>query len=85
MSDLFFDVVGTVGVALGLSAYFLLQAGKLRSEQLLYSLMNLAGATLIGISLLNKWNFAAFVLEAAWALISIYGIFQWYRRRRTRS
>ena len=80
-NDLLFDAIGAVGVVVGLSAYFLLQAEKIRADELRYSLLNLVGASLIAISLLWRWNFAAFLLEAAWILISIYGIVKWYQRR----
>lgn len=80
--DLWFDVIGTIGVIIGLSVYFLLQAEKLRADQFLFPSLNLVAATLIAISLLWRWNFAAFMLEAAWMLISIYGIARIWRKRR---
>ncbi len=81
-AGLFFDIIGTFGAICFLAAYFLLQTGRLRVEQLAYPLTNLIGAILIGISLLWHWNFAAFMLEAAWALISIYGIWKYLKTRR---
>jgi uncharacterized membrane protein len=68
------DIVGNVGVVCFLVAYFLLQKGTLLHNQLSYLLLNLAGALMLIFSLLINWNLSAFLLEAAWALISIYGI-----------
>lgn len=74
--DLLADIVGNVGVVCFLTAYFLLQKGRLSHTGIAYLGLNLAGAVLLMISLSIKWNLAAFLLEAAWALISIYGIFK---------
>lgn len=68
------DILGTVGVAVIIVAYFLLQTGRLRSEQLAYSVMNGVGAVLILISLYYAFNFPSFVVEFFWLLISLYGI-----------
>lgn len=73
---LFTDLIGHVGVASFLIAYYLLQKGRLTYSSLEYLGMNLAGAILVMISLLYNWNGPAFVLEAAWAIISIYGIYR---------
>ncbi|MEK6747202.1 MAG: hypothetical protein AABY33_09270 [Pseudomonadota bacterium] len=66
--------VGNIGVVCFLLAYFLLQKGALLHTQLSYLLLNLAGALLLMFSLWINWNLSAFLLEVAWALISIYGI-----------
>ncbi len=68
------DIIGTVGVAVIIIAYFLLQTGRLRSEHLAYSVMNGFGAVLILISLYYAFNFPSFVVEFFWLLISLYGI-----------
>ena len=39
-----FDIVGSVGVAIIILTYVLLQTGKIKSEQLIYSLLNAAGS-----------------------------------------
>ncbi len=68
------DVIGNIGVICFLLAYFLLQRGVVLHSQLSYLLLNLAGSLMLIFSLLINWNLSAFLLEAAWALISIYGI-----------
>jgi len=47
VSFAWYDILGTVGVAVIVAAYFLLQTGRLRSGQLAYSVMNGVGAVLI--------------------------------------
>lgn len=68
-------IVGLVGMIVTLLAYFLLQARKLHGNGLIYQLMNAVGALGVTLSLLfGTFNLAAFLLEAAWFVISIYGI-----------
>lgn len=74
---------GLVGVALVLLAFFLLQARKLNGNGTIYQLMNGLGALGVLLSLVfGQFNLSAFLLEAAWLLISIYGIVFGFRRRR---
>lgn len=79
-----YDILGTVGVAVIVLAYFLLQAGRLRSDQLAYSVMNGVGAVLILISLYYDFNFPSLVVEFFWLLISLYGIARYIVQKRDR-
>jgi multidrug transporter EmrE-like cation transporter len=81
MSFAWYDILGTVGVAVIVVAYFLLQTGRMRSEQLAYSVMNGVGAVLILISLYYDFNFPSLVVEFFWLLISLYGIARYFRRK----
>ncbi len=72
--ELLADIIGNMGVFCFLLAYFLLQKGVILHTQLNYLLLNLVGSLLLIFSLLVNWNLSAFLLEAAWALISIGGI-----------
>ena len=76
-----FDLVGSIGVAVIILTYVLLQTGKIRSEQLIYSILNGLGAGLIALSLLYSFNFAAFVVEILWVLISIYGMAKYFLKK----
>jgi len=74
MTYAWYDILGTLGVAVIILAYILLQIERLRSDQLMYSLMNAVGATLILISLYYDFNFPSFVVEFFWLIISLFGI-----------
>jgi len=76
------DAAGLLGVATILLAYLLLQIGRLRGDALSYQLMNAFGAFALLISLLYAFNLSAFVMEAAWLVVSIYGIARGRRRSR---
>jgi hypothetical protein len=72
-----YDIIGTLGVAVIVVTYFLLQVGHVKSEQLIYSLLNGVGAALILISLYYDFNLPSVVVEAFWLVISIFGIIRY--------
>jgi hypothetical protein len=69
-----FDVIGNVGVLLMVIAYLLLQLEKMSSSGISYLLLNTVGAVFVIISLLFRFNLSAFLMEAFWLLISLYGL-----------
>ena len=77
-----YDWLGMLGVALLLLAYFLLQIEKILPTDLSYSVLNLLGSGMIAYSLIEEWNLSAFVIEIFWFLISVYGIFRFYSRKK---
>ena len=77
-----FDLAGFIGVLLIVVAYLLLQLDKLPSSSPRYSLLNAAGAALIMVSLVFKFNLSAFIVEAFWFLISWMGLLRSLRGRK---
>ncbi|HAF14263.1 MAG TPA: hypothetical protein DCK93_13380 [Blastocatellia bacterium] len=55
-------------------AYLLLQLERLSSSAVSYLLLNAAGAVLVIISLMLRFNLSAFLMEAFWLVISLYGL-----------
>ena len=68
------DLLGTIGVLLMVVAYLLLQLEKMSSLGVSYLSLNAVGSTLVIISLMFRFNFSAFLMEAFWLLISLYGL-----------
>jgi hypothetical protein len=68
------DWTGSIGVSILLIAFLLNLSGRLKKEQLIYLLMNLAGAGLACYAsiLLNYLPFI--ILEGCWTLVSIAGV-----------
>jgi len=75
------DFLGNIGVLILMVAYLMLQLNRLSSSGLLYSLLNLLGATLIIVSLVADFNLSAFVMEVFWVLISLVGIIRHFSLR----
>lgn len=67
------DVIGVIGVALTLIAYFCSTFNKITPNGRLFFLLNAVGAVLtcLGSFLIGYWPF--FVLEATWAVVSFIG------------
>ena len=68
------DVAGLLGAALILLAFALVQARRLDPHKAAALLMNLFGPGLVMVSLAWRFNLAAFLLEAAWALVALWGL-----------
>jgi hypothetical protein len=72
-----YDIIGTIGVGVIVVTYFLLQLGRIKSDALIYSLLNGVGAALILISLYYDFNLPSVVVEAFWLVISVFGIIRY--------
>lgn len=68
------DIVGVAGVLLILAAYAGGIVGKLHPQQALSLLANLAGASMILLSLWHDFNLSAALMEATWALFALGGL-----------
>ena len=79
------DLVGIIGVVIIVVAYLLLQLERLKSTDLIYSVMNAVGASLIVASLLVGFNLSALLMEVFWVLISFIGIGRHLRLKTIRS
>lgn len=77
------DFIGNIGVAILVCSYAGLQFGKLDAKGFWYSFNNLLVAILLGINLYFKPNLSSIIIEVFWALISIYGLVQWYKSRQS--
>lgn len=77
-----YDLLGSIGAALIVWAYWALQTERLKASTPLYSIVNAAGSALILLSLCFDFNFSAFLIELFWLLISLRG---WHKNRRAKS
>lgn len=79
-----YDLIGFVGAAVVVVAYFANQQRWLSSEDWRFPAANLLGASLILVSLWFEWNFPSVVIEIFWALISLWGVVRSIADRRAR-
>jgi hypothetical protein len=79
------DVVGNIGVVILMVTYLLLQLNRIRSDDLMYSLLNAVGASFIIVSLLVNFNLSALLMEVFWVLISFVGVYRYIRLKTLRS
>ena len=75
-----YTACGIAGAGCYIAAYFATLQGWLNAGGWRFPAINLLGAGLVLISLVDAWNLPSVILEAFWALISVYGL---VRRRRS--
>jgi hypothetical protein len=68
--------IGLLGVTFILVCYYFLSTGKWKSEMMRYQILNFTGSWLILFSIFFHWNLASFIIEIAWIIISIIGIYK---------
>ena len=76
------DILGTIGVAFIVAMYFMMQLGKINAERPAFSALNALGAVFILISLTSEFNLSAALMEGAWLLVSLYGLWKALSGRR---
>ncbi len=76
MSFSFVDIIGIIGVGLVVIAYFYVQSGKWRSDDIIFPITNLLGALAILVSLYENPNIPSIIIEFIWIGISLYGIWR---------
>ncbi|MES2217772.1 MAG: hypothetical protein V4501_05125 [Pseudomonadota bacterium] len=70
------DPVGIIGVGLILIAYYYLSIGRWIADSMLFQFMNFLGAWLILYSLYFYPNTSSIVIEIAWIIISMVGMYR---------
>lgn len=75
------DLIGFIGVAILLIAYFLNLINKVKNSDFTYLIMNFigAGASCLASILLNYLPFI--ILEASWTLVSATGLFTYFKKK----
>lgn len=76
-----YNIIGMIGVVIILVSYLLLNMKKMSSDHVMYPILNACGSSMILFSLMFDWNLSSVIIEAAWASISIYGIYRTLRSR----
>lgn len=80
MSSAMADAIGICGSVMFIAAF--LYANRVETmNKLLFNAVNLAGAICLLISLSVNFNLAAFLLEAAWGTIALWGLIAALRAR----
>ena len=78
-----YTIIGLGGVAAYVAAYALLQLGFLDGNGVTYSVMNVAAAALVLVSLMKDFNLASAVTQVTWIFIGLVGLALRFARGRT--
>ena len=74
------DIIGTIGVGLILIAYFLNIFSLIKKDGELYFVINIVGASLACYASLLINYIPFIILEATWAIVSLFGMINLYRK-----
>ena len=80
-----FQIVGVFGFFVYIASFALLQLRMIDGNSNLYSLLNIVGASLVLLSLMEAFNLASMLIQVSWIFIGIAGIGMRYRRQFTES
>ena len=69
-----YTVCGIAGAGCFIVAYFATLRGWLDVTGWRFPAVNLLGASLVLVSLVDAWNLPSVVLECFWGAISVYGL-----------
>jgi hypothetical protein len=75
-----FTACGIVGAGCFIASYFGALQGWLEPSDWRFPAVNLLGAALVLVSLIDAWNLPSVVLECFWGTISAYGLVRNWRR-----
>lgn len=73
---------GIVGAGCFIVGYFATLQGWIPASDWRFPAVNLLGAVLVLVSLIEEWNLPSVILECFWGAISIYGLVRSARGRR---
>jgi hypothetical protein len=76
MANLLIEIVGWIGAALVVMAYFLITYKKLDRESKIYHGMNLVGALLTGINAAINQAYPSTAINVMWGVVAIYGLIE---------
>ena len=73
---MFYQAISLIGAAMILAGYIGLQFGHFNREDRFFNALNFFGSALLTWVALVDWRVGFIVLETAWALLSIPGMFR---------
>jgi len=90
MVNLLIEIVGWIGAALVVMAYFLVTYKKLDRESKIYHGMNLVGGLLAGVNAAINQAYPSTAINVMWGVVAIYGLIEslrklnWSKRAQTK-
>jgi hypothetical protein len=74
------QVIQVAGALLILAAYAAAQMGRLDPHSILYLVLNLVGSVVLAVLAAVESQYGFLLLEAAWAIVSLWSLIQVRRR-----
>ena len=74
--EIFSEIIGWIGSALIVLAYFLVSNNKIKHDSKIYQFMNLFGAIGVGVNVFYQQAWPSFALQIIWVIIAIYSLYK---------
>jgi hypothetical protein len=81
MTNLLEQAVALLGAFFVLLAYALQRFKRISADSFAYLLLNFTGGALLCWAAVNTGQLGFILLEGAWALISLFGLWHWWRSK----
>ena len=75
------DWIGFIGVSILLAAYFLNLTNKIKKDGSTYLMLNIIGAAIACFASILLHYLPFIILEGAWTLVSVYGLYKFYAEK----
>jgi len=75
------QVISALGSLLILAAYTANQAGRLSTEHLSYTVLNIVGSAILTVVAVHEEQWGFLVLEAVWTVVSVLALARALRRQ----
>ncbi|PIW58526.1 MAG: hypothetical protein COW13_05065 [Candidatus Omnitrophica bacterium CG12_big_fil_rev_8_21_14_0_65_50_5] len=85
MINIIIHILGWMGTALFVLAYYLVSNAKLPATGRAYQIINLVGAVCLGINVFYEQAWPAFGLEVIWAAIAIWALMKTFNQHDRKS
>jgi hypothetical protein len=79
--EIFIDIIGWIGSIEVLLAYGLNSYQKIRSDSLLFYLLNLTGGLFLVVYTIEKEAFASAFINIVWVIIAVIALMKFFRNR----
>lgn len=74
------QIIGWVGTAIIVLAYFLVSSKKVEGNSKLYQAMNLLGAACVGVNVFYQHAWPALALQFIWGIIAFISLFSIFKK-----
>ena len=79
------ELIGLLGFLAYMSAFGLVQIGRMDGNGVVYTLCNVLAASLVAVSLVAEFNLSSALIQGSWILIGLFGLAKRLCGKRSRS
>ncbi len=81
MLEILFQVVGWIGAAMVVLAYFLITYKKVDGRSVVYQVLNLLGCVGVGINAFHQAAWPSFGIQIVWGIVATLGLMSIFSKK----